>query len=98
MSFFFVLPKDLWDLRSLADISLDTEFTGFTTRAEMFWVGVPTITLAGKALHNRGGYSLTHAVCGDYCVSQMVVQNLKDYEDKAVELATNPKLLAEVRR
>eukprot|EP01102_Stenamoeba_stenopodia_P010376 TRINITY_DN3118_c0_g2_i1.p1 TRINITY_DN3118_c0_g2~~TRINITY_DN3118_c0_g2_i1.p1 ORF type:complete len:1005 (-),score=283.82 TRINITY_DN3118_c0_g2_i1:13-3027(-) len=92
-----IIAESIMHLRALADISLDTEFNGFTTRAEMLWLGVPTISIAGPALHNRGGITLVNATCGDYCTNLMIVHSLEEYEERAVQLGTDLHLLSQLR-
>jgi protein O-GlcNAc transferase len=72
---------------SLADLCLDTTvYNGHTTGSDMLWAGVPMLTVEGDNWPSRVAYCLAH--CID--MPQMVMKDLKQYEDTAVFLAENP--------
>jgi protein O-GlcNAc transferase len=77
------------------DMILDTfPFPGGTTTCEALWMGVPTLTLAGRSLLSRQGASLlTAAGLGDW-----VTTGSGDYQRKAIELASRPAELAQLRQ
>lgn len=79
----------------LADLFLDTlPFNAGTTASDALWAGTPVLTCAGKAFAARMAGSLLNAVgLGD-----LITHSLAEYELRAVELATDPVLLAEVKR
>ncbi|KAL9547334.1 hypothetical protein PS6_007188 [Mucor atramentarius] len=85
-----VAPKHIHIHRGrVADVFLDTpECNAHTTAADILWSGTPIVTYP-KYMHkmcSRVGASIAMATgFGD----EMVVMNEKQYEDKAVELATS---------
>jgi predicted O-linked N-acetylglucosamine transferase (SPINDLY family) len=78
----------------LADLFLDTlPFNAGTTASDALWAGVPVLTCAGRAFSARMAGSLLRAVG----LPEMITGDLATYEARALELATNPSSLAEVR-
>lgn len=76
------------------DLSLDTfPYHGTTTTCEALWMGVPTITLAGRNHVSRPGVSLLANVG----LADLIASNKFEYVDKAVQLAGNLSELAELR-
>ncbi|HTW93384.1 MAG TPA: tetratricopeptide repeat protein [Tepidisphaeraceae bacterium] len=76
------------------DIALDTfPYNGTTTTCEALWMGVPVITLAGKAHASRVGASLLHAVGLD----DLIAQDEEDYLRVAAQLAADRARRAELR-
>ncbi|MDJ0633126.1 MAG: tetratricopeptide repeat protein, partial [Xenococcaceae cyanobacterium MO_188.B29] len=79
---------------SQIDIALDTyPYHGTTTTCEALWMGVPVITLAGKAHVSRVGVSLLSSVG----LKEFIAQSPEEYVRKAVDLANNTTKLAELR-
>ena len=76
------------------DVSLDTApVTGGTTTCEAAWMGVPVVTLVGKAIHQRVSYAiLKHAGLDECCADTPA-----EFVAKAVAL-TDPAKLSELRR
>ncbi|KAG2593799.1 hypothetical protein PVAP13_5NG012636, partial [Panicum virgatum] len=76
---------------SLADLFLDTPLcNGHTTGTDVLWAGLPMITLPLEKMATR--------VAGSLCLAtgvgeEMIVYSLKEYEERAVFLATNPSKL-----
>ena len=60
----------------------------------MLWSGVPMVTLTGPDWEARVGTSLAHAAG----MTDLVVNTVDQYEQKAVMLATNRALLAQYRK
>src|SRR4051812_2240092 len=60
---------------------------------DVLWAGVPLLTLPGEKLASRVAASLIVAV---EC-PEMIVGSFAEYEQRAVELATNPLLLKQLR-
>jgi predicted O-linked N-acetylglucosamine transferase (SPINDLY family) len=76
------------------DIALDTfPYTGTTTTCEALWMGVPVVTLTGRAHVGRVGVSILSAAGLD----QFIATGPDDYVARAVDLAANPLKLAELR-
>lgn len=76
---------------TLADLFLDTPLcNGHTTGTDILWAGLPMITLPLEKMATR--------VAGSLCLAtgvgeEMLVNSLKEYEEKAVFLAKNPSKL-----
>jgi protein O-GlcNAc transferase len=68
------------------DITLDPfPLTGGTTTTEALWMGVPVVSLVGKAFHERLSYSiLSNAGVGDLCAADLAA-----YHDTALELVAD---------
>ncbi|EES06819.1 probable UDP-N-acetylglucosamine--peptide N-acetylglucosaminyltransferase SEC [Sorghum bicolor] len=73
---------------ALADLFLDTPLcNAHTTGTDILWAGLPMITLPLEKMATR--------VAGSLCVAtglgeEMIVSSMKEYEDRAVDLALNP--------
>lgn len=77
------------------DACLDTfPFCGHTTTCEALFMGVPTVTLAGKFFAGRMGASLLPAVGLD----DLVAADAEGFVAAAARLAADPAALAELRR
>jgi predicted O-linked N-acetylglucosamine transferase (SPINDLY family) len=76
------------------DIALDTfPYNGTTTTCEAMWMGVPVVTLAGRAHVSRVGASLLHQVG----LEELVAREPGDYVARAAALALDPGRLRELR-
>jgi predicted O-linked N-acetylglucosamine transferase (SPINDLY family) len=76
------------------DIALDTfPYHGTTTTCESLWMGVPVVTLAGEHHVSRVGVSLLTNVG----LPELIASNRDQYVDIAVQLAKDPRRLAELR-
>jgi predicted O-linked N-acetylglucosamine transferase (SPINDLY family) len=76
------------------DITLDTfPVTGGTTTVEAAWMGVPTVSLVGKAIHQRVSYAILKH-CG---LEECCADTPEEFVAKAVALA-NPEKLRALRR
>ncbi len=76
------------------DIILDTfPFPGGTTTCEALWMGVPTVTLAGKSMLARQGASLL-ACAG---LADWIAEDEEDYVAKAVAATIDLERLARLR-
>ena len=77
-----------------ADLFLDTlPCNAHTTASDALWAGVPLITCPGETFAGRVAASLLHAIR----LTELVAPTPADYEALAVELATNPAKLREIR-
>lgn len=81
------LPEHYLARYACADLFLDTfPFNAGTTANDALWVGLPILTLTGRAFAARmAGALLTAAQ-----LPELITYNLQDYEEKAVALATQP--------
>jgi protein O-GlcNAc transferase len=59
------------------------------------WSGTPLLTIAGEKMAQRVGHSLLHSLG---LAKQLSAHSLQDYEDKAVQLATDTDALYALRR
>ena len=79
----------------MADLFIDTfPYGAHSTCADALWAGVPVITLAGESFASKVSASLLNAIG----LSELITNTEKEYEDLAVELATNPARLKEIRK
>jgi predicted O-linked N-acetylglucosamine transferase (SPINDLY family) len=77
-----------------ADLFLDTfNVNAHTTASDALWAGLPVLTKAGRQFAARVGASLVSAVG----LPELVVTTEAEYEARALELATTPGLMAELR-
>jgi predicted O-linked N-acetylglucosamine transferase (SPINDLY family) len=79
---------------ALADLFLDTyPYNAHTTAIDSLKAGVPVLTLIGQSFASRVAASLLNAVD----LPELVTTNQADYEVMAIELAKNPKKLADIK-
>ncbi|CAA6668192.1 unnamed protein product [Spirodela intermedia] len=80
---------------ALADLCLDTPLcNGHTTGTDVLWAGLPMVTLPLEKMATR--------VAGSLCLStgvgeEMIVNSMKEYEERAVALAENRHRLQSLR-
>lgn len=80
---------------TLADLFLDTmPFNAGTTANDAIWMGLPVLTMSGKAFASRMAGSLLSSLG---LASQLVTSGWDDYERRAVELATERLELKKIR-
>jgi protein O-GlcNAc transferase len=78
----------------LADLFLDTlPYNAHTTSSDALWAGLPVLTCLGQAFPGRVAASIVRAAG----LPDLVTNSLDEYADKAIELATHPERLREVR-
>ena len=78
----------------LADLALDTfPYTSHTTGSDALWAGVPIVTLVGETFISRVAASILHAAH----LPELVTYTADSYYRLAVELASTPQRLNEVR-
>ncbi len=89
------LPTDeFWAAHRRADIALDPfPCNGGATTCETLWLGVPVVTLAGRAFVGRAGVSLL-SNCG---LTQLIAASPEEYVALAAGLAKDPARLAAMR-
>jgi predicted O-linked N-acetylglucosamine transferase (SPINDLY family) len=78
-----------------ADLFLDTlPYNAHTTASDALWAGLPLVTCVGPTFAGKVAASLLHAVR----LPELITSTLEDYENLAVELATSPGKLANLRQ
>lgn len=78
-----------------ADLALDTyPYTSHTTASDALWCGCPLVACCGETFAARVSGSILAAAQ----LPGLVAHTLADYEAKVLQLATNPALLADVKR
>ena len=76
------------------DICLDTfPYTGGTTAYHALWMGVPTLTLAGRTVPGRPGA----AILGQVGLQDFIAHDAAEFVARGVALASDPALLARIR-
>jgi protein O-GlcNAc transferase len=79
---------------SCADLSLDTfAINGAATTSDALWAKVPVLTIKGNHFASRMSASILNAVG----LSELILDNMKDYQDKAIELAQNSTALSDLK-
>jgi predicted O-linked N-acetylglucosamine transferase (SPINDLY family) len=78
-----------------ADLFLDTlPYNAGTTASDALWSGLPVLTLMGETFAGRVAASLLNAIR----LPELITTSREQYEALAVELATKPTRLAQIRR
>ena len=78
----------------LADLFLDTlPYTAQSTTSDALWAGLPVITCLGTTFVGRVAASLLNAIG----LPELITHSLPEYEALALELATHPARLADLR-
>jgi protein O-GlcNAc transferase len=79
----------------VADLFLDTlPYNAHTTASDALWMGLPILTCRGACFAGRVCASLLDAVG----LSELITDNLEEYERRALEIACNPDSLATLKR
>lgn len=77
-----------------ADLFLDTTpCNAHTTASDALWTGLPVLTLIGESFGARVAASLVNAVG----IPELIVNTKEEYEQFAIELASNPNKLQEIK-
>jgi predicted O-linked N-acetylglucosamine transferase (SPINDLY family) len=77
-----------------ADIFLDTfNYNAHATASDVLWAGLPLVTRSGRSFPSRVAGSLLKAVG----LPELVTQTAEAYEALALDLATQPQRLAEIK-
>jgi predicted O-linked N-acetylglucosamine transferase (SPINDLY family) len=78
----------------LADLFIDTlPYNAHTTTSDALWAGLPVLTLIGESFASRVAASLLNAMD----LPELITLTQSQYESKAIELANNPFMLAEIK-
>ncbi len=87
-------PEDHLTMYGLVDIALDTfPYHGTTTTCEAMWMGVPVVSLAGKAHVSRVGVSLLTSMG----LTELIAQTPQEYIEIAAKLASDLARLSQLR-
>jgi len=77
-----------------ADLFLDTfPCNAHTTASDALWAGLPVLTLMGESFASRVAASLLNAIG----LPELITSTQEEYELLAIELAKNPKKLADIK-
>jgi predicted O-linked N-acetylglucosamine transferase (SPINDLY family) len=88
-------PPDHLARHQLADLFLDTlPYNAHTTASDALWAGVPVLTCVGEAFASRVAASLLNAIN----LAELITTTQAQYELLAVELATNPERLSQIKQ
>eukprot|EP00960_Hanusia_phi_P062618 765214-Hanusia_phi.AAC.3 len=76
--------NQLWNQHSIiADVYLDTFlYNSVTTATDLFWLGVPTVSLPAERLCSRIGASFAQAAGSEF----LTARNVQDYKNIAIQL------------
>ena len=86
--------RDYFHTYQRIDIALDTfPYVGGTTTCDALWMGVPVVSLVGKAPQSRGGLS----ILSNIGMSELAAYSVEDYVQIAVTLAGDLPRLADLR-
>jgi protein O-GlcNAc transferase len=89
-----MLPEHLARHR-LADLFLDTlPCNAHTTASDALWAGLPVLTCIGESFAARVAASLLNAIG----LPELITTTPKDFEERAVTLATQPERLAAIKQ
>ena len=90
-----VAPPDYLARYTTADLFLDAyPFNAGTTANDALWMGLPVLTRSGRTFASRMAGSLLTALE----LPELITRSVDEYEERAVLLATNPALLAELKQ
>ena len=89
------IPADEYLARyRVCDLFLDTApYNAGTTASDALWVGLPVLTLLGSSFAGRMAASLLNAID----LPELITCSQEEYEQLAIELASNPNRLAEIK-
>ena len=78
----------------VTDLFLDTlPYNAHTTASDAIWAGVPLITCIGNSFASRVSASILASVC----LEDLITYSLKEYEDKAIEIGKDSKLIYDLK-
>jgi protein O-GlcNAc transferase len=78
-----------------ADLFLDTlAYGAHTTASDALWAGLPLLTIMGETFAGRVGSSALRAVG----LPELITNSMAEYEARALELATNPEKLTQLKQ
>jgi predicted O-linked N-acetylglucosamine transferase (SPINDLY family) len=78
----------------LGDLFLDTlPYNAHTTASDALWTGLPVLTCMGNSFAGRVAASLLTNIG----LPELITRSLQEYESLAIELATNPDKLTQIK-
>jgi len=87
-------PSEHLARHDLAGLFLDTlPYNAHTTCSDALWAGLPVLTLMGRSFASRVAASLLNAIG----LPELITNTQEEYEALAIELAMNPKKLADIK-
>ena len=87
-------PSEHLARHRLADLFLDTlPYNAHTTASDALWAGLPVLTRIGETFAGRVAASLLNAIG----LTELITSTPQAYEALAIELATNPGKLANIK-
>lgn len=90
-----VAPAEYLARYRAADLFLDTSpYNAGTTASDALWVGLPVLTCIGKSFAARVAASVLTAAG----LPELITRDRSQYEQLAIELATQPERLTAIRR
>jgi predicted O-linked N-acetylglucosamine transferase (SPINDLY family) len=89
-----VAREKYFDQYRFADLFLDTlPYNAGTTASDALWVGLPVLTCMGNSFAGRMAASLLTNIG----LPELITRSLQEYESLAIELATNPDKLTQIK-
>lgn len=90
-----VAPAEYLARYTAADLFLDAHpFNAGTTANDALWMGLPVLTRSGRTFASRMAGSLLTSLN----LPELITTNIGDYEEQAVQLATNSKKYTKLKR
>lgn len=90
-----VAPADYLARYTAADVFLDSyPFNAGTTANDALFMGLPVLTRSGRTFAAR----MAGALLTSLKLPELITYTLQDYEERAVQLAEQPELLADIKR
>ena len=79
----------------VADLFIDTlPYNAHVTASDALWAGLPVLTRIGKSFVSRVAASLLSSID----LPELITKTEKEYETLAIELATNPERLKQIKK
>ena len=79
---------------TLGDLALDTfNCNGHTTTSDALWAGLPVLTKIGESFSARVSASLLTSLG----ITELITHSQREYEEKALEIASNPETLKRLK-
>lgn len=89
-----VAPSEYLARFSAADLFLDTyPCNAGATANDVLWMGLPVLTRSGRTFASRMAGSLLTSLG----LPELITTDIKEYEKRAVQFATNPKIFAKLK-